>query len=170
MTTEAAETSVESAETLHTEHTPQPEALEEGDPEKKTIFTVFDKNNDGTISVNQLGSALRGLGLCPTEKELGEIMEQWKDQPDARLTFDEFVPIFEQLENTRVANTKDEFLDGLQHFDSDGTGLIKTSQLKHILTTLGEKLTEQEVDQLLEGLGDENGMLNIDDFVQLITQ
>lgn len=82
----------------------------------------------------------------------------------------QFYANFPIPERTRVSATRDEFLDGLQHFDTEGTGRIKLAELRHILTTLGERLSAEECDQLLQGLGDEQGTLAIDDFVQLITQ
>lgn len=37
-------------------------------------------------------------------------------------------------------------------FDTDGTGHIGVGQLRYVLTNLGEKLSDQEVDELLAGV------------------
>ena len=38
--------------------------------EFKEAFSLFDKDGDGTISINELGTVLRSLGQNPTEQEL----------------------------------------------------------------------------------------------------
>ncbi len=37
------------------------------------------------------------------------------------------------------------FVLRLRHFDKDGSGYISSAELRHLLTTLGEKLTDDEV-------------------------
>jgi len=50
------------------------------------------------------------------------------------------------------AGTADEFIRGFQVFDKEGDGFIGQGELKYVLTSLGEKLTEEEVDELLQGV------------------
>jgi len=46
----------------------------------------------------------------------------------------------------------DEFIRGFQVFDKDGTGYIGVGELRYVLTSLGEKLSDDEVDELLKGV------------------
>ena len=39
--------------------------------------------------------------------------------------------------------------DAFQTFDRDGNGLINATELRHVMTNIGEKLTEQEVDEMI---------------------
>lgn len=58
---------------------------------------------------------------------------------------------------------------GFQVFDKDQTGYIGVGELKYILTSLGEKLSEQEVDELLKGVNvTRDGNVNYVEFVQTI--
>lgn len=34
-------------------------------------------------------------------------------------------------------------------FDKDGNGFISAAELRHIMTNLGEKLTDEEVDEMI---------------------
>lgn len=52
---------------------------------------------------------------------------------------------FQQISKSRSADTADDFIEGLRHFDKDGNGYISSAELRHLLTTLGEKLTDDEV-------------------------
>ena len=41
------------------------------------------------------------------------------------------------------------FLPYFQVFDKNGDGYISASELRHVMTTLGEKLTDDEVDEMI---------------------
>jgi Ca2+-binding EF-hand superfamily protein len=46
----------------------------------------------------------------------------------------------------------EEFIRGFQVFDKDGNGFIGVGELRYVLTQLGEKMTDEEVDELLKGI------------------
>lgn len=89
---------------------------------------------------------------------------------DTRITFEDFVPIYQTVCKNRSSISLEEFVEGLSHFDMEGTGTIKVAELRHLLTTLGERLSDEEVDQLIAGQGDPNGHVNIADFVRTVLQ
>lgn len=46
----------------------------------------------------------------------------------------------------------EEFIRGFQVFDKEGNGFIGVGELRYVLTQLGEKMTDEEVDELLKGV------------------
>ena len=66
----------------------------------------------------------------------------------------------------RSTDTSDDFIEGLRHFDKDGNGFISSAELRHLLTTLGEKLSDEEAEQLLVGHEDNKGNINYENFVR----
>ena len=46
----------------------------------------------------------------------------------------------------------DEFIKGFQVFDKAGHGFIGAGELRYVLTQLGEKMSDEEVDELLKGV------------------
>jgi calmodulin len=38
-------------------------------------------------------------------------------------------------------------------FDKDGNGFISAAELRHVMTNLGEKLTDEEVDEMIRSVG-----------------
>lgn len=54
-------------------------------------------------------------------------------------------------------------------FDSAGTGMISVGELRHILTQMGEKLSDEEVDEILKEANiDSEGLINYDEFVTML--
>ena len=46
-------------------------------------------------------------------------------------------------------------------FDKDGNGFISAAELRHVMTNLGEKLTDEEVDEMIrEADIDGDGQIN----------
>jgi len=42
-------------------------------------------------------------------------------------------------------DSEEEILEAFKVFDKDGNGFISAAELRHIMTNLGEKLTDEEV-------------------------
>ncbi|VDN03995.1 unnamed protein product [Thelazia callipaeda] len=141
--------------------------------ECREVFCYFDSKGDERIGVAQVGDVLRALGQNPTESEIRKCCAHWTDPgaeafSDTRITFEDFVPIYQSVNKCRENHTLEEFVEGLSHFDKEGNGMINIAELRHLLTTLGERLSDEEVDQLLAGHDDSHGNVNISDFVRAI--
>merc|ERR1712106_337915 len=67
-----------------------------------------------------------------------------------------------------IRDTVDDFVEGLKHFDKEGNGLISAVELRHLLTGLGEKMSEEEVELLIHGKEDSQGNINYEDFVKMV--
>ena len=92
--------------------------------------------------------------------------------PDARVTFETFLPMLQDVSSKPIRDTVDDFVEvgttqglegdhslyisiqGLKHFDKEGNGLISAVELRHLLTGLGEKMSEEEVELLIHGKED----------------
>ncbi|KAK0416366.1 hypothetical protein QR680_012442 [Steinernema hermaphroditum] len=121
----------------------------------REVFCYFDSRGDERIGVGQ--------------EDIRKCCERW-NSPDARITFEEFVPIYQTINKNRESHSLEEFVEGLSHFDKEGNGMINVAELRHLLTTLGERLSDEEVDQLLNGHEDSQGNVNIADFVRTVMQ
>ncbi|KAI6187886.1 Myosin-2 essential light chain [Aphelenchoides besseyi] len=135
----------------------------------REVFSYFDTKGDEKITVSQVGDVLRALNQNPTQNEINKCCENWSN-PNTRISFEDFVPIYQTISKNRSDVKFEDFVEGLSHFDMEGTGMIKIAELRHLLTTLGERLSDEEVDQLIAGQGDPNGHINIAEFVRYITQ
>lgn len=69
------------------------------------------------------------------------------------------MPIYQGLLKEKKTNNPEEFVEGFKVFDKESNGLISAAELRHLLTQLGERLTEKEVDVLLSGMEDGQGQV-----------
>lgn len=59
---------------------------------------------------------------------------------DERICFEVFLPIYQAISKSRTSDTADDFIEGLRHFDKDGSGFISSAELRHLLSTLGKQM------------------------------
>ena len=60
----------------------------------------------------------------------------------------------------------DYFIDCLRVFDRKCNGLVNAAELRHVLCSLGDKLTDEEVDQVLTGFEDNQGQVLYEELVK----
>ena len=58
-------------------------------------FEIFDVNNDGVISIRELGTALRSLGFHMNEKELDDLYKEVESETNQYIDFNTFVNIIQ---------------------------------------------------------------------------
>lgn len=74
--------------------------------------------------------------------------------------FETFSKILNRPGGFRDPGEPEDYCRGFQVFDKDMTGFIGVGQLKYILTNLGEKMTDEEVDELLKAVDTSSGQVN----------
>lgn len=50
----------------------------------------------------------------------------------------------------RDTDTTEELKEAFKVFDKDGNGFISASELRHVMKSLGERLTDEEVDEMIK--------------------
>ncbi|KAK3579741.1 hypothetical protein CHS0354_002388 [Potamilus streckersoni] len=130
------------------------------------VFNLFDNRGDGKIAASQLGDVLRSLGQNPTEAEVKKC--GYANNPEARISLEIFLPILQTISRNRDHATYEDYSEGLRMFDKDQNGIISSAEFRHILTTLGDRLTDEEVDQLFQGQEDAQGFINYEEFIKTV--
>jgi len=139
------------------------------DEESKEAFGLFDKQGNGTIALKDLPDLLRAVGQNPLQSEIEAIVNGIDPTGKKPVSFADYLKIQNRPDGWKAHGTEEEFIQGFQVFDRDGNGLISGGELRYVLTSLGEKLTDREVDELIRAVeSDKDGMINYTEFVKTI--
>ena len=86
--------------------------------------------------------------------------------------FEEFKKMMERREGgvgRETADSKEaEIREVFHHFDEDDNGYISGEELRHIMTSLGERMTDEEVKELIQETDtDGDGRISYEEFVKM---
>ncbi|KAL0482926.1 calmodulin, partial [Acrasis kona] len=132
----------------------------------KEAFSLFDKDSDGAISTKELGTVMRALGSNPTQSELQDLIKELDPQKSGKIDFGQFLDAM--AKGFRAPDTEEQIRDAFRIFDKDNSGTITVDDLKHIMLNLGEKLTQEEVDEMLVHANIKSGKINYADFAKIM--
>ncbi|ODN05908.1 Calmodulin [Orchesella cincta] len=136
--------------------------------EFKEAFMLFDKDEDGIITVSELGIVMRSLGQRPSDTELENLVNEVELEECGLIEFNEFLQMMSK--KMKDAESEEELTEAFKVFDKSGDGLISSSELRHVMTSLGDKLSDEEVDDMLKEADlDGDGMVNYVEFVAILT-
>nr|CAD7196343.1 unnamed protein product [Timema douglasi] len=126
--------------------------------EFKEAFMLFDKDEDGTITMAELGVVMRSLGQRPSGKTSpGRFLNNLDG--NGTIEFNEFLQMMSK--KMKGADGEDELREAFRVFDKNNDGMISSMELRHVMTNLGEKLSDEEVDDMIrEADLDGDGMVN----------
>jgi calmodulin len=163
------------------------ELTDEQIAEFKEAFALFDKDGDGTITTKELGTVMRSLGQNPTEAELQDMINEVDADGNGTIDFPEFLNLMAR--KMKDTDSEEELKEAFKVFDKDGNGFISAAELRHVMTNLGEKLTDEEVspcasiicftlakalcytqvdEMIREADVDGDGQVNYDEFVKMM--
>ncbi|XP_037952083.1 calmodulin-alpha-like [Teleopsis dalmanni] len=132
-------------------------------------FNLFDKNEDGNIPITNLGLVMRSLGRNPTESELRDMITEIDIDKRGVVEFDDFLIMMERYMHN--VSTENEIREAFRVFDPDGNGFLTVADLKDIMTTMGEQLSEEEVEEMIKDADVNNeGHINYNDYVTKMFQ
>ncbi|XP_062439982.1 calmodulin-like protein 4 [Rhea pennata] len=136
--------------------------------EFKECFSLYDKKQKGKIKATDLLVVMRCLGASPTPGEVQKHLHLHKIDRNAELDFSTFLNIM--YRQMKQEEPEKEILTALAMIDREKKGLIAVAELRAKLTRLGEKLSEEEVDDLLkEAKVGPNGTIKYEEFVRTIS-
>eukprot|EP01018_Ginkgo_biloba_P018277 Gb_23756 [translate_table: standard] len=128
----------------------------------REAFTLFDTDRDGCITAAELGTVMRSLGENPTEAELREIIK--REEISGTIDFPRFLDIMKR--NMKGASFDRQLKDAFKVLDKEGNGMISVKELRHILTSVGEKLEASEFDEWIREINvDSDGKISYEDFI-----
>ena len=126
----------------------------------------FDKDGSGTISVTEIVKIMKNFGYPIKKSEAQQMIADIDDNGDGELDFEEFVTLMEKQTNYVEETDEELVLRAFKSFDNDHDGKITNYEFKYILTQMGNKFSEDELNQLFDICKlDLNGTLTYQDFI-----
>ncbi|XP_052249064.1 neo-calmodulin-like isoform X2 [Dreissena polymorpha] len=140
--------------------------------EIRELFRLFDTNNDRSISSQELGKAMRFLGMTPTEQQVTDAMRTLDVDRSGRIEFREFHAFMQKeidkINDSSFANNGETVRSAFRTFDRDGNGYIDQKELRVAMKNLGEALTDKELDDMMRQADiDGDGKINYEEFVKI---
>ncbi|XP_012943265.1 myosin regulatory light chain 12A [Aplysia californica] len=130
--------------------------------EFKEAFNMIDQNRDGFIDKEDLHDMLASLGKDPTDPYLDEMMSA----APGPINFTMFLTMFgDKLNGT---DPEDVIKNAFACFDEEGTGVIPEEQLRELLTTMGDRFTDEEVDEMYRDAPIKRGNFNYLEFTRIL--
>ncbi|KAL4235313.1 hypothetical protein ACF0H5_006948 [Mactra antiquata] len=140
--------------------------------ELREAFKLFDKDGDGSITSEELGTVMRNLGQFPSTDELTMMLKEIDIDGDGTFSFEEFVQVMANMGGLSEQSEEDEEKELRQAFtvfDKSGCGYISASDIRDILQCLGEDLTEEEIDEMIAEVDiDGDGRIDYDEFIACV--
>jgi calmodulin len=133
----------------------------------RKLFNLFDVNHDQTISSEELGAVIRALGVNPSKREMDALIKRVDVDCSGRIEFGEFLKLYAERVNSEI--TREDVARYFLMFDRDGSGTIDAKEFRRVITTLGEPLTEEEADMILEDADkDGDGLIDYHEFSDML--
>jgi len=130
--------------------------------EFKETFNLIDQNHDGFIDKEDLHDMLASLGKMPTDQYLEAMMAE----APGPINFTMFLTMFgEKLNGT---DPEDVIKNAFACFDEENKGFINDELLRELLTTMGDRFTEEEVDEMYREAPIKNGNFDYVEFTRIL--
>jgi calmodulin len=140
---------------------------EEQIAEFKEAFQIFDKDGDGTITTKELGTVMRSLGQNPSDEDLQEMIEEVDEDKNGTIDFREFLGLM--AKKMKETDTEEELIEAFKVFDRDGNGKISSHELRFVMTSAGEDLSEEDIEEMIHDADtDKDGFIDYEEFVKLM--
>ncbi|RNF07162.1 calmodulin [Trypanosoma conorhini] len=138
--------------------------------ELKEAFAVFDKDSDGSITVDDLGEVFEAIGQKVSRKKLQAMMAEADLDANGVIDFPEFLT----LVATKLNDPEEKELElrrAFSIYDLGNRGFINVTDLKFVMGRLGCPLsTAQAFEMINEADTDGDGRLSFNEFRRVMIE
>ena len=132
----------------------------------REAFNLFDTDNDGVVTKNEVEEIFNNLGYRPSKKELQQMMNTTDAGEEGAISFEKFAQIISK--RTQKKDPEEELKNCFKFIDKDGDGFVTQKELYETLKRLGFVFTEKQVMDMMQFADqDGNGLLNFEEFVKV---
>jgi centrin-3 len=141
--------------------------------ELREAYDLFDSTKSGTIDIHELKVLMRALGFQVKKKEVVKLVHEAdptaKSTGEGKVNFNVFLDIMTDKYGERDPGS--EIKKAFELFDDDRTGKIGMRNMRRIARELGENLSEEELQAMIDEFDrDQDGEINEDEFNYIMQQ
>jgi len=135
--------------------------------ELKLAFKLYDHDEDGTITSEELKEVMNSVSLKPTENELAAMIEAVDADHDGKIDLAEFLTMM--AVSMKRKDSKKLLIITFSEYDTDNDGWISAEELKEgMKNILGWDIDHHEAEQVLKAIDtDQNGQIDYNEFVKM---
>ncbi|CAG2216529.1 troponin C-like isoform X1 [Mytilus edulis] len=131
-------------------------------------FNLFDKKGNGHVSTKELGNIFKSLALQISADKLKEWADEADEEALGYMEWENFKILFER--KLKEDEDERELRDAFRVLDKQNKGTIPVDDLRWILKSLGDDITEEELDDMIaETDTDGSGTVDYEEFKSLMT-
>merc|ERR1712051_1108499 len=137
----------------------------------KVLKGCFDgfADEEGAIPAENVGNILSLMGLKVKPTALKNIIEEIDEDGSGLLEFGEFCQLSAKFLVEDDEGLKKELKEAFRIYDKEGNGFISTNTLKEILKELDNKLSEEDLENIIEEVDEDgSGTLDFDEFMAMM--
>ncbi|XP_057722837.1 calmodulin-like protein 3 [Arachis stenosperma] len=141
------------------------------------IFQMFDHDDDGKISKEELLESVTKLGLGVMKHDLIQMIARLDANGDGYVDFDEFERLYKNVMGDDDVcggggDEEEDMKEAFKLFDQNGDGFVSGEELSSVLCSLGlrqGKKTLEDCKNMIKKVDlDGDGMLDFKEFKQMI--
>jgi len=130
-------------------------------------FKLHDKDNDGSITLKELTQVLKSIKSDFTLSQIESIISDADLSGIEKLKYDDFINLMAL--KYKVTDSEEDIINAFKVFDKEGNGVISCCELRHIMTSIGDNISEEEVnDMIREHEINGEGYIFYEDFVKAL--
>lgn len=113
----------------------------------KEAFVYFDRNGDGTMSAGDVCLAMRAMGALVSEKEVQNLLNKYDPDNIGTIDLSDFIACMAEVVGKE--DSPAEIRNAFSVFDKDDNGYLPVDEMRHVLTRIGDTLSQEEVSNFL---------------------
>ena len=104
---------------------------------------LFDKNSDGFVHTQELGTLVRAINLNPSEQEITDMIRRVDPNNSGQFNLESLENLIR--ERGKDPDTLDDVINALKVFDADKDGKISVEEFEYAMVNMGERMTAAEI-------------------------
>lgn len=130
-------------------------------------YSIFDRVGDMKVEHDKIIDVMRSLGLNPLTADVNKCLEESK-LVGTRVDFETFFGIYKFILTKPTVGSYADMVEGLKTMDRDSSGMIYGAEIRHVLSKVADKMTEDQINVTVGPYEDAEGMVPYENLIKFV--